>query len=404
MFNLTKIADYLLIYFLIAFSGIPFFYRAHIVMMIAFMLFPAIVFMLRKRSIDKFFVYYCVIVLFIQLGQMVKFYELPVQTYLGLHVRLLFAYLTIKAVGYKTIKYLVEVLAFSVVVSLIFYIPSYINSFESFLENNVAPFFQNPLIKETNYKVWPSVILYTINPQGEGLIWLKRNSGPFWEPGAFSGFLIVALLFNIISTGKLNNRINWILMVGILSTFSTSGILIMTLVVLFYLLLNKDLVRRYVLAPIVIAIGIFTFFSVSFLGEKVLRKISFTDRTYNTRFKSAQIDFNDFLQHPLFGTGRSASTRFQGETNVRTIHRNNGVTNQLVMYGGVAFLVYFVLVYLVFYRMCVTHCVDKRMALFALITVLLIGFSQIYFTKVFFIALTMMPVLFNNKTDLAQVT
>jgi len=34
------------------------------------------------------------------------------------------------------------------------------------------------------------------------------------------------------------------------------------------------------------------------------------------------------------------------------------------------------------------------MALFALITIALIGFSQIYFTKVFFISLTMMSILF----------
>ena len=87
--------------------------------------------------------------------------------------------------------------------SLAFYVPSYSSAFENLMQHSIAPLFENPLIKESNYKAWPSVILYTFNSQGEGLLWLKRNSGPFWEPGAFSGFLILALLFNIIITGKI---------------------------------------------------------------------------------------------------------------------------------------------------------------------------------------------------------
>ncbi|WP_430931334.1 hypothetical protein [Saccharicrinis sp. 156] len=397
MINVTKITDYWLVYLLIAFSGVPFFYKAHIAMMIVFLAFPAVVFFIRQRKIDRFFMYYLSAVLTLQVGQMLKFYELPVQTYLGLHVRLLFAYLTIKAVGRKTVEYYVDVLVFSVLVSLFFYVTSYIGAFESFFENTVAPMFDNPLIKTSNYKNWPSIILYTFNSQGEGLIWLKRNSGPFWEPGAFSGFLLVALLFNIIITGQLNNKKNRILMLGVLTTFSTSGLLVMAGVVIFYLVLNRDLIRRYIVIPIVLVIGVTVFLNVDFLGSKIVRKMSFTDATYNTRFKSAQIDFQDFVKYPLFGMGRSESTRFQGETNARTIHRNNGVTNHLVMYGGIAFLIYFYLMYLTIFRMCLAYDVDKRMAIFALITILLIGFSQIYFIKVFFISLTLMPVLFKKE-------
>ncbi len=400
MINLSKITDFLLVYFMIAFSGVPFFYKANIVMMIAFLAFPAIVFVIRKRKIDRFIIYYLGIVLLIQAGQMLKFYELPIQTYLGLHVRLIFGYLTIRSVGRKTVEYYVDILVFSVLASLVFYIPSYIGAFESFLENSIAPLFTNPLIKEINYKVWPSVILYTFNAQGEGLMLLKRNSGPFWEPGAFSGFLIVALLFNIIITGQLNNRKNRVLMLGVLTTFSTSGLLVLACVILFYLSLNKDAIRRFILVPVVLVIGVASFISVDILGSKIIQKMSFTDDTYNTRFKSAQIDVYDFLKHPLLGMGRSESTRFEGETQAREIHRNNGVTNQLVMYGGIAFIIYFYLIYLTFYRMCISYNVNKRMAIFALITIFMVGFSQIYFIKVFFMSLTMMPILFKKSDHL----
>lgn len=396
MINLTKIIDYLLVYLLIAFSGIPFFYKANIVMMISFLAIPLIVFMVRKRKVDRFFIYYVMVALFIQIGQMVKLYHLPILTFLGLHVRLLFAYLCIKAVGKKTIEYYSDILVFSVISSLIFYLPSYIGSFENLLKNSIAPFFTNPFIKEGNYVVWPNIILYTINTKGEGLLWLKRNSGPFWEPGAFSGFLIVALLFHIIQTGTLVNKKNSMLMLGILSTFSSSGLLVMMLVVVFYLSLNKDIVKRFVIIPILILGGVTLFYKVDILGAKVIRKMSYTSKTYNTRFKSAWIDYQDFKQHPLLGLGRSETTRFKGETEGRVIHRNNGVTNHLAMYGGIAFLIYFFLIYLAFYRMCIAHEVDKRMALFSLVTIFLIGFSQTYFTKVFFLALTMIPVLYSG--------
>ncbi|SMO85748.1 O-Antigen ligase [Saccharicrinis carchari] len=398
MLNLSKITNYLLVYLLIAFSGVPFFYRAHIAMMIVFLLFPAVVFVIRKQRVDRFFIYYLVVVLIIQMGQMLKFYDLPAKTFLGLHARLLFAYLTIKAVGKKTPQYYINILIFSVYTSLFFYLLSYNGALERFMENTVAPLFTNPLIEDDGYKKWPDIILYTFNPQGEGLLWLKRNSGPFWEPGAFSGFLMIALLFNIIITGRLNNKKNRILMLGVVSTFSTSGLLVMGCVIVFYLMLNRDRGTKYILLPVVFLLGVVAFVSFDFMGNKIISKMSYTDQTYNTRFKSAMIDLKDFSKHPFFGMGRSQNTRYEDQTDARAMHRNNGVSNQLVMYGGLAFVLYFYLVYLSFYRLCIAHGVNKKMALFALLTIWLIGFSQIYFTKVLFLSLTMLSTLYPKRS------
>ncbi|TLX75649.1 hypothetical protein E9993_08810 [Labilibacter sediminis] len=404
MINLSKITDYLLVYLLIAFSGVPFFYRANMLMMLGFLVFPLVVFVVRKRKIDRFIVYYILIALVVQIGQMLKFYDLPIATFLGLHIRLLFAYLTIRAVGNKTIGYYTNILCFSVITSLLFYLPSYASGFEPLLKSAVVPFFDNPFIKESNYVYHPNVILYTINTKGEGLSWLKRNSGPFWEPGAFSGFLILALIFQIIQTGTINNTKSKILILGVVSTFSTSGLMVLVILLLFYFLLNKKLGYRYFVMPLLAIGGVVLFFSVDFIGAKVISKINFTHSTYNTRFKSAWLDINDFIKNPVLGLGRSEKSRFQAETRGRLIHRNNGVTNHLAMYGGIVFLIYFYLIYLAFYRMCIAHDVDKRMAFFALVIIMLIGFSQVYFTRVFFIALSMMPVLFNGKKRIIKST
>ncbi len=398
MINLTKITDYLLVYLLIAFSGIPFFYKAHILMMVGFTAFPLLVFFIRKRKFDWFIIIYILVAMAVQVGQMMKFYQLPLLTYLGLHVRILFAYLVIKSVEEKTIKYYVDILCFSVYSSLVFYLLSYNGAFDSLLKNTVAPLFTNPLIKDQSYTVWPSVILYTINPSGEGFSWLLRNSGPFWEPGAFSGFLIVALLFNIIVTGTLFNKQGKVIILGVVSTFSTSGIIVLAFVISAYLFLNKNSVSRYILLPFMFIISAVLFVSVDFLGAKVVSKMSYSNSTYNTRFKSASIDLQDFSENPFLGLGRADATRFKGETRTRTIHRNNGVTYHLATYGIIIFVLYFSLMYLAFYRMGNYWQTDSRMAVFALITIFLIGFSQVYFHKPFFIALTLLPVLFIGKS------
>ncbi len=368
-------------------------------MMIAFLAVPLAVFIIRRKKSDRFFVIYILTALAVQMGQMLKFYQLPLLTFSGLHIRIIFAYLIIKSVGKNTIQYYIDILCFSVYTSLFFYLFSYIGSFDSFLKHTIAPLFSNPLITDQSYTVWPSVILYTINPGGESLTWLLRNSGPFWEPGAFSGFLMVALLFNIIKTGTIFNRKGNVILIGIISTFSTSGIIVLAFVLSAYLFLNKDSLSRWIFLPVMIIASVVIFFSVEFLGAKVMSKMSFTNTTYNTRFKSAWLDMQDFSENPVLGLGRSDETRFKGETRGRVIHRNNGVTYHLATYGGLIFILYFMLVYKSFYRMSEEWETDKRMALFALFTVFLIGFSQVYFHKPFFIALTLMPVLFMDHKD-----
>nr|WP_321409390.1 O-antigen ligase family protein [uncultured Carboxylicivirga sp.] len=403
MINKTKIIDYLLVYFLVAFSGIPFFYRSRIEVLIVFLFFPLMVFLYRKRKVDKYIIYYIAFALLIQAGQVLKFYYLPVTTFIGLHVRLLFAYLTLKAVDKRFVGYYVNILVISVIISWFFYFLSYHSSFEYILRDKIAPFFKHPFLKESNYNYFKNVILYTINTKGEGFLFLKRNSGPFWEPGAFSGFLIIALLFNSIRKKYLWNRKNVILILGLISTFSTTGLIGLLYVIISYYLVHQNVKRRIVFVPVLIVGVIYLFVSVDFIGDKIMRKLSFTDYTYNTRFKSAQKDIIDFAQSPFVGLGRAEKTRFGEETEERKIHRNNGVTNLLASYGIFAFFLYFILTWIGWRNYCRSRKFNTNFALFALGGIWLIGFSEVYFTKVFFISLTMLPVLYEPVVNEEEV-
>lgn len=398
MINLSRIIDYTLVYLLVAFSGIPFFYRSRIEVLIVCLLIPLSVFVYRKRKIDKAIIYYLLIALAVQLGQTLKFYDLPLKTFIGLHIRIAFAYLVIRSVGVKLINNYIQILVISVIISLFFYLSSYVSAFEQALIN-ISSYFKHPFLKEGSYRIPDNIIVYTINTIGEGLVAIKRNSGPFWEPAAFAGFISIALLFNVIKNGTLFNKTNNWLMIGMISTFSTTGLIVLLFIIIGFYLVQGSAFKRLIMVPLLILAGAYLFVNVGFLGEKVISKMSYTSQTYNTRFKSAMLDFNDFFSSPFVGVGRSDTMRFQDSQDDRQRHRNNGVTDFLAIYGLPIFLLYFALLYRGFQTYSNVYGSNRFFSLLALGTVFLIGFSEIYFTKVLFIGLTMLPMLYGRLTS-----
>ena len=396
MINLTKITDYTLIYLMIAFSGIPFFYYSGIQLIIPMLMLPLGVMVFRRRKIDRFIVIYFVAVIILLFLQTVKFYYLVYSTYAGLIARLLFAWLTIVAVGQKTVLYYIHILLFSVITSLFFNVISYIPAINQMLTHSVAPLFDHPLLMHEKYTIWPQFILYTINFRGEGIgSMIMRNSGPFWEPGAFAGFILVALLMNtIVAKQLLGNRINHILLLGLLSTFSTTGLLAgFTLVGGYYLFWGSGW-NRLIIIPLMIIGGLTAYQSFAFLGTKIDKAMDVANIGYNTRFKSAQLDLRDFVENPLLGMGMTKETRFEGQTQHRIIHRNNGVTNLLATYGIFIFFAYFILIWFSFNRLCKAFDFNPEFAWLALIIIFMMGFSEIFFNKILFYALTMLHIIF----------
>lgn len=386
--------DYLLVYLLVAMTGIDFFYRTKMAFFIPLLFFTAFIFFYRGLKLHKFIAYFVLIFIVVQILQMLKFYYLPLSTYIGLHIRILYAYFTICIVGERFFKYYINIIVYSTLISLFFYIPSYIPGFEAFLIHKVAPLFENPLVNyDTHYTIAPSIIIYTMNTEGEGMEALLRNSGPFWEPGAFAGFLVIALIFNTIMEKSLYSKNNKILLLGLLTTFSSTGIIVIMFIIISYIMTNTSFSVKAILIPFMIAGAIYAFFSLDFLGDKITGKMNIEEATYNNRFVSAYLDFKDTLENPLLGLGRSAKTRFKGVTDELATHRNNGVTAFLVYYGFIIFAFYFSLIYYTFFRMCKKYKYSVKFALYGLIMVFLIGFSEGFFTRPLFWGLTMMHLL-----------
>lgn len=397
------IIDYILVYLLIAMTGIDFFYRTKMIFLIPICSATAFLFFYRGLKIHKFIAYYAIIFMVVQILQMLKFYYLPLSTYIGLHIRIFYAYFTLRLVGERFFNYYINILFYSTIISFFFYLPSYLPGFEHFLISSIAPIFENPLVNyDTHYTIAPSVLVYTINTEGEGMNGLLRNSGPFWEPGAFAGFLVIALIFNTIIEKSLYSKKNKILLLGLLSTFSSTGIIVIMFIIISYIMTSTSFSVKAIVIPFLLFGAVYAFTSIDFLGDKITGKMDIEEATYNNRFVSAYLDFKDTLENPLLGLGRSATTRFKGVTDELATHRNNGVTAFLVYYGFIIFIAYFYLIYYSFVKMCRFYNYNTKFALYGILMIFLIGFSEGFFTRPLFWGLTMVHLIiagakFNNE-------
>lgn len=149
--------------------------------------------------------------------------------------------------------------------------------------------------------------------------YFPRNSGMFWEPGAFVTFLVIALLIEITKKNS-NNRRLFLLIAAIVTTFSTTGY--MALAGCMFMLLSQKKAginrRLYVgilmsMIAMVLLLNQEIFFSTK--GSTVLGKlISLKNQDYReyssigVRVNSVVKPLQYFVKSPLIGYGRKNLT------------------------------------------------------------------------------------------------
>jgi len=398
MINLTKIVDYTLVYLLVAMSGIPFFYRSGLAFLIPATGLSFITYVHRKRQLDKLSLGFMLAMLLVCYVQMVKFQLLPVTIYLGIFLRIFFAYFTLRSIGHRFFNIFITIVVTSSIISYFFYFPSYIPGVEKFLKS-LAPYFDTPF-RDPNevYVYWPNFIVYNINTTAGGIF--LRNSGPFWEPGAHGGYLILAYGFNLIITKELFNRNGKLIMFALLTTFSTTAYISFMVLITFYVMAVVKSNYKIFLLPVILVGMVLSFTSFDFLGEKIKSKADIDANTYNTRFTSAVLDLTDTMENPLVGLGRTPEIRFKGSLDAKKNHRNNGVTGFLVNYGVPFFLLYFFLIFYGYRKLCMTYKTNPVFGFYFMLLTLLIGFSEMYYNYPFFMSLPMLGAIAGNSEEI----
>lgn len=384
--NKPVTVDYTVLFLLVGVTGIPFFKVGDIMFLFLSLCLAGFVFLYRKLKIDRFFIVFFLVYLTVMLAQMIKFNYLPLTTYLGVFIRIILAYLTVRILGANFTRYYVNIMYVLAIIAFIIYIPQLIiPGFGNFLISSVSPMLRNPF---DSGDLWyaPDVILFVFN-SGEGMY---RNCGAFWEPGAYAGFLIIAIVFHFLESRTISDKKSIVLLLALLSTVSTTGFLALGFFLVMFLGNRVAPLYKVILYPTIIAAIIISFTTLDFMGRKIVSQMDVANTYNNTRFKSAVLDLQDFAENPVLGLGRDSKTRFKGVTSRELTHRTNGVSNYLVTYGIFIFLFYFGSILFAFYKLSIKNHHHPKYAVYSLILIFIVGFSETFFNLPFFYALAML--------------
>ena len=177
-------------------------------------------------------------------------------------------------------------------------------------------------------------LIFTIHPESnynESYFSLPRNSGFAWEPGAFSCFINFAIYSNALRTNfRIKGNLKLIiLLIALLTTQSTTGLLIFMLMLMVWLITSKGFKYLILVIPAVLFL-----WSQNFVGLKFMDEFNSVTTYANDdvgRLSSFLIYFEDFKQHPIFGgLGNKESYIFQSGY---AEHLFSGLGQMLSYYG-----------------------------------------------------------------------
>lgn len=271
----------------------------------------------------------------IYLAHLIEFGSMTLSSSSGMLFRLLTALLAVRVIPDFAAKY-VTVMYGLAIMSLVFFIPYWLGLD---LPSLLAPI-SIPL-RPGDINIGLHNFMHAYN---EGLI---RNRGFFWEPGAFAGYLILALLFTLKDVEKVPRRYFFILIVALLSTQSTTGYLAFLVVAISIYIIKaakrSSLGGQFVTAFAVVAfalIAVAAFNNLPFLKEKITGQFEEAQtgegQYYLGRYGNLLYDLNYIVDRPFFGWSALSETRQVVAEEIAG--QGNGLSGYTVKYGLVGIL------------------------------------------------------------------
>ena len=311
------------------------------------LLFALYLFIKNKKNIDKLFVNFSLLFFLVNIFLFFSLLKFDILLSGYMYLKFLYAYLSIKNIGLDFFKNIVKIGYYGAIISLTFFFFQIVNydltfKFVGFLQNSFDFLsFRN--------ESFANNILFTVNSSAE-----FRNSGFMWEPKGFVNFLVISIFFQlVIGSFKLFNKKMLIMLIALITTFSTTGFIALFSLLIFYFL-NKNLKTSLIFFPIFILFSSIIFFNSDFLYDKIVYELSLTKEYENLLYQKKDykddvyslgrtgsfiVDINDLKNRPFFGYGFTRENRTQSDF-VKLI-RVNGLSDLLAVYGVVGFILYF---------------------------------------------------------------
>ena len=390
-----KYIDYFLLLTLIAISGFAFFSGSSTYIVLLFLIAGSF-FLYYNKSINIEVIFIILIFTGVELVEAIFHQSFSLRAFIGPFTKLVVAYFIVKIIGDEFIPKYINIIYILAIISLLFYSLSFIPGVTNFFLKDLTPLFKFSFEEENYfYKKAPNILVFTFDQS----LWKEfRNSGPFWEPGGFAVFLILALVFNLIKEKSILTKKNVIIIITILTTVSTAGYIALFTSIISFIFIQMKL-SKFILLPFLIVVSTLMYFQFTFLGEKISQNINMAEQTTASRFGSMLVDYNAFLKSPIIGWGTGVK-RYEGKQYykfVREQHRNNGLFGLLASYGAILTFLYFFWYYKSIKYYCMQHHFPAKFVPLALLIIFILGFSQYIFTRPFFFSFIFYFTIENKK-------
>ncbi len=352
--------EYFLVAMLINFSGnttFSAFGRTDAFLLVAAAIVLFVFFWRRKPILTKPFLVFAGFFAVLFCIQCIMFDFYPYYTLLGWYIRLLIGYgVVVNVIDFP--RKFVDVMVASAILGLGFYAVEQAGLFVGFDIKNLFGWLEAIVAVPGDYHIG----IYNFDVAYER----DRNSGYFSEPGAFAGYLMVAAIFLGLTRDLYDQRIYRrqliILVVAIVSTFSTTSILLTPLILLLQFKRANNwrelTSRTYTQATLGLAIlvtGIIALNMDNALSHKISHQlneaVTASGNYHLTRFGSWLVDWQYLERQPFVGWGIATETRFMFHPAMESMKDNNGVSGSLVKYGLFGFGFYLFWMGRALYRM-----------------------------------------------------
>ena len=356
---------WILVILLVAVSGNTVILQAggQYIFIISFMIFSWL-FFIRRQKINKQYAYTIFALSLISFIHILQFGTVTIPSEVNFILKLSIAALSILLIS-PLINHYVKAMVFLSAISLFFYIPTQIGIDLSNILNSFN------LIKEGQMI---HIGIHNFHVPREA--W--RNSGMFWEPGAFAGYLIISLLFAFSKNVQVNRKEILLLLIALITTFSTTGYIALILLAFAYIITTERISTRKKLIFTPFLLIIFTIFIYTaynyfdFLGKKIeeqtIAAIEQTDNYETTRLGTLLYDLDSIEAYPLFGASQVISTRGSHIDENLVGGQGNGLSSFAVRYGIIGLGIFLYLSYLSFKKIYQ----NRKLAISATIVIMII--------------------------------
>lgn len=212
--------------------------------------------------------------------------------------------LSVLVIGFAFAKSFIGVMKFLSYVAVLFWFfivifPSiypYLVMFGHFL-----PQFISDSWEENTTNLGVSLYLYFLPTNaGTYLNGFFRNCGPFFEPGLFASYLTIAIILNLSFTKSLFDKKNSILVIALLTTFSSAGYVSFALIVFYVTLFSKNTFVKvlYLLAILILWQPIM---NLDFMSDKISKNMSQSSDRTDSRFGAILYHSEKVVESPIIG-------------------------------------------------------------------------------------------------------